>query len=175
MAYDGDMAQQNMDEPSGDLCPSASYEHPETDAAGAPRVQAGGGGNLPPARTAMGTGGTGGPGGVPPGDRLDGWGQNSDDWSWEGDHQSFVAYVRSFATVEGYVVVGHDGLVQDTDWPSSEEAESIGVWGLGVYMNSEHVARKLGLDRVCQIRSVTASGSLHIADLAGCLVVVICK
>lgn len=64
--YDSDMAQQqNMDEPSGDLGPQASFEHPERDSASTPKVEGSGGGSFPPVRTAVGTGGPGDAGGVP--------------------------------------------------------------------------------------------------------------
>jgi predicted regulator of Ras-like GTPase activity (Roadblock/LC7/MglB family) len=77
------------------------------------------------------------------------------------------------AAVIGSVIVGHDGLLIANTMPPEIEAESAGVWALGVYMNTAHVVKKMGQNRVHQIVSKTPKGYLVIADFGGGLLVVL--
>jgi len=77
------------------------------------------------------------------------------------------------AAVVGSVIVGHDGLLIANTMPPEIEAESVGVWALGVYMNTAHVVKKMGQNRVHQIVSKTPKGYLVIADFGGGLLVVV--
>ncbi len=77
------------------------------------------------------------------------------------------------AAVVGSVIVGHDGLLIANTMPPEIEAESAGVWALGVYMNTAHVVKKMGQNRVHQIVSKTPKGYLVIADFGGGLLVVL--
>jgi uncharacterized protein len=77
------------------------------------------------------------------------------------------------ASVVGSVIVGHDGLLIANTMPPEIEAESVGVWALGVYMNTAHVVKKMGQNRVHQIVSKTPKGYLVIADFGGGLLVVV--
>ncbi|MGH9549374.1 MAG: roadblock/LC7 domain-containing protein [Terriglobales bacterium] len=81
--------------------------------------------------------------------------------------QTLLQHIGAQETVVGSVIVGHDGLLIANTMPGDLDAESIGVWALGVYMNTEHVIKKMGQDRVHQIVSRTPKGYLVIADF-GC-------
>jgi predicted regulator of Ras-like GTPase activity (Roadblock/LC7/MglB family) len=87
--------------------------------------------------------------------------------------QQLLHHIGTQATVVGSVIVGHDGLLIANTMPSDMDAESIGVWALGVYMNTEHVIKKMGQDRVHQIVSRTPRGYLVIADFGGGLLVTV--
>jgi predicted regulator of Ras-like GTPase activity (Roadblock/LC7/MglB family) len=87
--------------------------------------------------------------------------------------QTLLQHIGMQDKVVGSVIVGHDGLLIANTMPSDIDAESIGVWALGVYMNTEHVIRKMGQDRVHQIVSRTPKGYLVIADFGGGLLVTV--
>jgi predicted regulator of Ras-like GTPase activity (Roadblock/LC7/MglB family) len=53
------------------------------------------------------------------------------------------------------------------------DAESVGVWALGVYMNTQHVTSKMGHDKVHQVVSRTPRGYVVIADFGGGLLVTV--
>jgi len=73
--------------------------------------------------------------------------------------------------VTGTVIVGHDGLLIANTMTQETDAESLGVWALGVYMGTSHVIEKLGDDHVRQIVSQTNQGYLIIANFdAGLLI-----
>jgi predicted regulator of Ras-like GTPase activity (Roadblock/LC7/MglB family) len=75
--------------------------------------------------------------------------------------------------VVGSVIVGHDGLLIANTMPPEIEAESMGVWALGLYMNTEHVIQKMGQKRVHQIVSKTPKGYVIVADFGGGILVTI--
>jgi hypothetical protein len=91
--------------------------------------------------------------------------ENSDDL------QALLGQIGSQDGVIGSVIVGHDGLLIANTMPPDMDAESVGVWALGVYMNTEHVTKKMGHDRVHQVVSRTARGYVIIADFGGGLLV----
>ncbi|MBU6451464.1 MAG: roadblock/LC7 domain-containing protein [Cyanobacteria bacterium REEB67] len=91
--------------------------------------------------------------------------ENSDDL------QALLGQIGAQVGVLGSVIVGHDGLLIANTMPPDMDAESVGVWALGVYMNTEHVTKKMGHDRVHQVVSRTPRGYVIIADFGGGLLV----
>ncbi len=89
------------------------------------------------------------------------------------DLQTLLREIGTQQRVIGSVIVGHDGLLIANTMPEEVDAESIGVWSLGVYMNTEHVMKKMGHERVHQIVSRTPRGFVVIADFGGGLLVTI--
>lgn len=89
------------------------------------------------------------------------------------DLQTLLKEIGTQQRVIGSVIVGHDGLLIANTMPEEVDAESIGVWSLGVYMNTEHVMKKMGHERVHQIVSRTPRGFVVIADFGGGLLVTI--
>ncbi len=89
------------------------------------------------------------------------------------DLQSLLKEIGAQEKVIGSVIVGHDGLLIANTMPEEVDAESMGVWALGVYMNTEHVTKKMGHDRVHQVVSRTPRGYVVIADFGGGLLVTI--
>lgn len=91
------------------------------------------------------------------------------------DLQTLLLEIGQVAGVIGCLVVGHDGLLIANSLPDEIDAESIGVWSLGVYMNTDHVMKKLGHERVHQIVNRTPRGFVAIADFGGGLLVVVAE
>jgi len=91
--------------------------------------------------------------------------ENSDDL------QALLGQIGAQKGVIGSVIVGHDGLLIANTMPGDMDAESVGVWALGVYMNTEHVTKKMGHERVHQVVSRTPRGYVIIADFGGGLLV----
>jgi predicted regulator of Ras-like GTPase activity (Roadblock/LC7/MglB family) len=89
------------------------------------------------------------------------------------DLQSLLSQIGTQHGVVGSVIVGHDGLLIANTMPGDMDAESLGVWALGVYMNTEHVTKKMGHDRVHQVVSRTPRGYVVIADFGGGLLVTV--
>ncbi|MBX9692970.1 MAG: roadblock/LC7 domain-containing protein, partial [Cyanobacteria bacterium] len=89
------------------------------------------------------------------------------------DLQTLLREISHQQGVIGSVIVGHDGLLIANTMPEDVDAESIGVWALGVYMNTEHVIKKMGHKRVHQVVSRTPRGYVVIADFGGGLLVCI--
>jgi len=57
--------------------------------------------------------------------------------------------------------------------PQEFDAEAIGVWTLGEYMNTEHTMKKMGHERVHQIVNRTPRGYTVVADFGGGLLVAV--
>jgi predicted regulator of Ras-like GTPase activity (Roadblock/LC7/MglB family) len=89
------------------------------------------------------------------------------------DLQALLGQIGSQQGVLGSVIVGHDGLLIANTMPGDMDAESVGVWALGVYMNTEHVTKKMGHERVHQVVSRTPKGYVVIADFGGGLLVTV--
>ena len=89
------------------------------------------------------------------------------------DLQSLLKEIGAQEKVIGSVIVGHDGLLIANTMPEEVDAESMGVWALGVYMNTEHVTKKMGHDRVHKVVSRTPRGYVVIADFGRGLLVTI--
>src|SRR5476649_2274899 len=79
-----------------------------------------------------------------------------------GELTALLHHIAAQNSVIGSVIVGHDGLLIANTMPPEMDAESVGVWALGVYMNTEHVVKKMGQNRVHQIVSKTPKGYLVI-------------
>ena len=89
------------------------------------------------------------------------------------DLQTLLVEIGSLKGVLGCLIVGHDGLLIANTMPEEVDAESIGVWCLGEYMNTEHVMKKMGHERVHQIVNRTARGCIVVAEFGGGLLVAI--
>jgi uncharacterized protein len=87
--------------------------------------------------------------------------------------QSLLQHIGAQHGVLGSVIVGHDGLMIANTMPPEIEGESLGIWALAVYMNTQNAARSLGNDRVYQIVSKTPRGYLIIADFGSGLLVTV--
>lgn len=85
--------------------------------------------------------------------------------------QSLLHHIGGQQGVVGSIIIGHDGLLIANTMPGDVEADSIGIWALAVYMNTETAIKKIGHDRVHQIVSKTPRGYLVIADFGGGLLV----
>jgi predicted regulator of Ras-like GTPase activity (Roadblock/LC7/MglB family) len=84
---------------------------------------------------------------------------------------ALLQHVGAHTGVIGSVIVGHDGLLIANTMPPDMEAESFGIWAMGVYMNTRNAAKKLGSEQVHQIVSKTPRGYLIIADFGAGLLV----
>ena len=89
------------------------------------------------------------------------------------DLQELLGQIGKLSGVVGSVIVGHDGLLIANTMPGDMDAESVGVWALGVYMNTQHVTSKMGHDKVHQVVSRTPRGYVVIADFGGGLLVTV--
>lgn len=85
--------------------------------------------------------------------------------------QSLLHHISGQQGVVGSIIIGHDGLLIANTMPGDVEADSIGIWALAVYMNTETAVKKIGHERVHQIVSKTPRGYLVIADFGGGLLV----
>lgn len=88
------------------------------------------------------------------------------------DLQTLLSEIGSLKGVIGCLIVGHDGLLIANTFPEKFDAEQIGVWSLGEYMNTEHVMKKMGHERIHQIVNRTKSGYIVVADFGSGLIVV---
>lgn len=87
------------------------------------------------------------------------------------DLQTLLKEIDTIKGVIGCVIVGHDGLLIANTLPKEIDAESIGVWSLGEYMNTEHVMKKLGHERVHQIVNRVSRCYVVVANFGGGLLV----
>ncbi len=87
------------------------------------------------------------------------------------DLQTLLLEIGTVSGVIGCLIVGHDGLLIANSLPEEIDAESIGVWALGEYMNTEHIMKKLGHERVHQIVNRTPRGYVVVADFGGGILV----
>jgi predicted regulator of Ras-like GTPase activity (Roadblock/LC7/MglB family) len=76
--------------------------------------------------------------------------------------------------VVGSLLAGHDGLLIANTLPDDMEPDSIAVCALGVFMNTQQLAKKLGQEHVYQIVSLTSRGYMVISDFCGGLLVTVC-
>lgn len=87
------------------------------------------------------------------------------------DLQTLLLEIGTIKGVIGCLVVGHDGLLIANSMPEETDAEAIGVWSLGIYMNTEYTMKKMGHERVHQIVNRTPRGYVVVADFGGGLLV----
>ncbi len=85
--------------------------------------------------------------------------------------KNLLKQIDSLQGVIGTAIIGHDGLMIANTMPADTDAESLGVWAMGVYMGTTHVIDKLGNDRVRQIVSRTDRGYLVIANFGAGLLI----
>jgi predicted regulator of Ras-like GTPase activity (Roadblock/LC7/MglB family) len=55
--------------------------------------------------------------------------------------------------------------------PAELDSEAMGVWSLGIFLNTQNSVKKLGHNHVHQVVSRTPSGYLIIADFGGGILV----
>jgi len=75
--------------------------------------------------------------------------------------------------VVGCLLIGHDGLLIASLLPPSFDAESIGLFALGIYMNTSTTATKIGHEHITQIVAKTSRGYVVISDVGGSLLTII--
>jgi len=85
--------------------------------------------------------------------------------------QNLLAHIQQQPGVVGSVIVGHDGILIANSMPQDLESESIGIWALGVYLNTDTVIKKMGHKHVHQAVCRTPRGYLIIADFGGGILV----
>jgi len=85
--------------------------------------------------------------------------------------QGLLHHIGGTPDVVGSIIIGHDGLLIANTMPQDVEADSIGIWALAVYMNTETAIKKIGHNRVHQVVARTPRGFLVIADFGGGLLV----
>jgi predicted regulator of Ras-like GTPase activity (Roadblock/LC7/MglB family) len=86
---------------------------------------------------------------------------------------TLLHHIGTLPSVVGSVIVGHDGLLIANTMPQDIEAESIGQWAMGIYMNTTDNIIKMNQKRVHQIVGKTPRGYIVIADFGGGLLVTI--
>jgi predicted regulator of Ras-like GTPase activity (Roadblock/LC7/MglB family) len=86
---------------------------------------------------------------------------------------TLLHHIGTLPSVVGSVIVGHDGLLIANTMPPDIEAESIGQWAMGIYMNTTDNIIKMNQKRVHQIVGKTPRGYIVIADFGGGLLVTI--
>ncbi len=89
------------------------------------------------------------------------------------DLQTLLVEIGTNKGVIGCLIVGHDGLLIANTLPEEIDAESIGVFSLGIYMNTEFTMKKMGHERIHQIVNRMPRGYVVIADFGGGLLVVL--
>ncbi len=73
-------------------------------------------------------------------------------------------HISSQPGVLGSVIVGHDGILVTSNVPDELEAESLAVWSLGIYLNTDNAIKKMGHNNIQLIIAQTSKGYLVIAD-----------
>ncbi len=87
--------------------------------------------------------------------------------------QGLLHTIGQQASVVGSVIVGHDGILIANTMPKNIDPESIGVWALGIYLNTDGVLKRLGHDHIHQVVARTPLGYLIIADFGGGILVTV--
>ena len=87
--------------------------------------------------------------------------------------QSLLKHIGTQPGVVGSVIVGHDGILIANSMPKDVDPESIGVWALAVYLNTDNSIKKLGHNNIHQVVCRTPRGYLIIADFGGGILVTI--
>lgn len=87
--------------------------------------------------------------------------------------QTLLQHIGQQPSVVGSVIVGHDGILIANSLPQDYDPESIGVWALGIYLNTDTTVRKMGHNHVHQAVCRTPRGYLIIADFGGGILVTV--
>jgi predicted regulator of Ras-like GTPase activity (Roadblock/LC7/MglB family) len=80
------------------------------------------------------------------------------------DLQTLLQRIHGVNGVVGSVIVGHDGIVVSTDLPDEFDSDSIAVWSLGIYLNTDNAIKKMGRNSVSKVVAQTTKGHLTITD-----------
>ncbi|MDR3616116.1 MAG: roadblock/LC7 domain-containing protein [Candidatus Obscuribacterales bacterium] len=84
-----------------------------------------------------------------------------------------LRHITQQKEVVGCLLIGHDGLLIANLLPPSFDAESIGLFVLGIYMNTSTTATKMGHEHITQIVAKTSRGYVVIGDFGGGLLIII--
>ena len=84
-----------------------------------------------------------------------------------------LQHIGTQAGVVGSVIVGHDGILIASNLPSEFDPESVGVWSLGIYVNTTNVSKKMGHNHLHQLVARSPHGYLVIADFGGGILVTV--
>jgi predicted regulator of Ras-like GTPase activity (Roadblock/LC7/MglB family) len=87
--------------------------------------------------------------------------------------QQLLQQIGLQKSVIGSVIIGHDGLLIANTLPPDFDAESMGQFALGIYMNTSTTVTKLGHEHIHQFVGRTPRGYIVIADFGGGLLVTI--
>jgi predicted regulator of Ras-like GTPase activity (Roadblock/LC7/MglB family) len=87
--------------------------------------------------------------------------------------QQLLQHIGQQRTVIGSVIIGHDGLLIANTLPPDFDAESMGQFALGIYMNTSTTVTILGHEHIHQFVGRTPRGYIVIADFGGGLLVTI--
>lgn len=74
-----------------------------------------------------------------------------------------IASLKKHKGSLGSLVIGPDGLLLASDFDNNFDPESLGVWALGVVMNSAHVIKQLGSTTLHEMVLKTFRGYLIVA------------
>jgi predicted regulator of Ras-like GTPase activity (Roadblock/LC7/MglB family) len=75
--------------------------------------------------------------------------------------------------VVGSVIVGHDGILIASNLPPEVDPESVGIWSLGIYVNTLNSTKKLGHNHLHQLVARSRMGYLVVADFGGGILVTV--
>jgi predicted regulator of Ras-like GTPase activity (Roadblock/LC7/MglB family) len=87
--------------------------------------------------------------------------------------QTLLSQISSQSGVIGSVIVGHDGIIIANNLPSEVDPESIGVWGLGIFLNTDNAIKKMGHNQIHQVVTRSLRGYVVIADFGGGILVTV--
>ena len=87
--------------------------------------------------------------------------------------KKMLDHIQTQAQVIGSVLVGMDGFLYSNTMPREIDAESFGVWALGIFMNTSNVVKQLQFNKVKHIISKTQLGYLIIADCKDVILVTV--
>ncbi len=87
--------------------------------------------------------------------------------------KKMLEHIQTQAQVIGSVLVGMDGFLYSNTLPREIDAESFGVWALGIFMNTSNVVKQLQFNKVKHIISKTQLGYLIIADCKDVILVTV--
>ncbi|MBI4533969.1 MAG: hypothetical protein HY711_08470 [Candidatus Melainabacteria bacterium] len=85
--------------------------------------------------------------------------------------QGLLQTIGAQQGVVGSVIVGHDGILIANSMPADLDGENIGIWALGMYLNTDNVLKKMGHNHIHQVVARTVRGYLIIADFGGGILV----
>lgn len=84
-----------------------------------------------------------------------------------------LEHIANQPGVVGSVIVGHDGILIANSLPKEQDPETIGIFSLGIYINTTNTSKKMGHNHLHQLVCRTAIGYLVIADFGGGILVTV--